>query len=193
MGGTLVTIAKDVKIQVEFNPGKVGAYRLIGYENRALAAEDFNDDKKDAGEIGAGHTITALYEVVPVGVELVPGVDPLKYQTPAPASAAAPQFVESPDLLTVKLRWKLPESDTSTKLELPVRDGDGTLAQAGPDASFSAAVAAFGMLLRGSGAAGDASWDSVIALAEQGRGSDADGYRAEFIRLAKVAQGLSSR
>ncbi|HZL99759.1 MAG TPA: YfbK domain-containing protein, partial [Planctomycetota bacterium] len=193
MGGTLVTIAKDVKIQVEFNPGKVGAYRLIGYENRALAAQDFNDDRKDAGEIGAGHTVTALYEVVPVGVELVPGIDPLKYQPSAAASAPAPQLVESPDLLTVKLRWKRPEADTSTRLELAVQDQGGTLAQAGPDASFSAAVAAFGMLLRGSGAAGDASWDSVIALAEQGRGADRDGYRAEFIRLAQVAKGLATR
>lgn len=205
MGGTLVTIAKDVKIQVEFNPAKVGAYRLIGYENRALAAADFNNDKKDAGEIGAGHTVTALYEVVPVGVALVPGVDELKYQTPpaaavasgaasgAAAGLAAPQFTDSPDLLTLKLRWKAPDSDTSTKLEWAVQDGGGTLAQAGPDASFSAAVAAFGMLLRGSGSAGDASWDSVIALAEAGRGADADGYRAEFIRLAKVAKGLSAR
>jgi Ca-activated chloride channel family protein len=193
LGGTLITIAKDVKLQVEFNPGQVGAYRLIGYENRALAAADFNNDKKDAGEIGAGHTVTALYEVVPVGVELVPGIDTLKYQTPAPAAAAAPQLVESPDLLTLKLRWKLPESDTSTKLELAVQDGGGTLAQAGPDASFSAAVAAFGMLLRGSGSAGDASWDSVLALAEQGRGADKDGYRAEFIRLVNVAKGMTAR
>ena len=191
MGGTLVTIAKDVKIQVEFNPAQVGAYRLIGYENRALAAQDFNDDRKDAGEIGAGHTVTALYEIVPVGLEGLPGVDALKYQS-VPA-APAPELTGSPDLLTVKLRWKRPEADTSSKLELAVLDQGGTLAQAGPDASFSAAVAAFGMLLRGSGAAGDASWASVRELAQAGRGADADGYRAEFIRLVQVAEGLSAR
>jgi Ca-activated chloride channel family protein len=191
MGGTLVTIAKDVKIQVEFNPAKVGAYRLIGYENRALAAQDFNDDRKDAGEIGAGHTVTALYEVVPVGVAVVPGVDPLKYQVPA--DLPKPQFTDSPDLLTVSLRWKKPDADVSSKLSMPVVDQGGTLAQAGPDASFAAAVAAFGMLLRGSAASGDASWDTVIALAEQGRGADQDGYRAEFIRLVQVAKGLSGR
>ena len=191
MGGTLVTIAKDVKIQVEFNPAKVGAYRLIGYENRALAAQDFNDDRKDAGEIGAGHTVTALYEVVPTGVPVVPGVDPLKYQVPA--DLPKPQLTDSPDLLTVSLRWKQPDADSSSKLSMPVVDQGGSLAQAGPDASFAAAVAAFGMLLRGSASAGDASWDTVIALAEQGRGADKDGYRAEFIRLVQVAKGLSGR
>jgi len=191
MGGTLVVIAKDVKIQVEFNPAKVGAYRLIGYENRALAAQDFNDDRKDAGEIGAGHTVTALYEVVPVGVAVVPGVDPLKYQVPA--DLPQPQLTDSPDLLTLSLRWKKPDADSSSKLSMPVVDQGGTLAQAGPDARFAAAVAAFGMLLRGSASAGDASWDSVLALAEAGRGADQDGYRAEFIRLVQVAKGLSVR
>ena len=191
MGGTLVVIAKDVKIQVEFNPAKVGAYRLIGYENRALAAQDFNDDRKDAGEIGAAHTVTALYEVVPVGVAVVPGVDPLKYQVPA--DLPQPQLTDSPDLLTLSLRWKKPDADSSSKLSMPVVDQGGTLAQAGPDARFAAAVAAFGMLLRGSASAGDASWDSVLALAEAGRGADQDGYRAEFIRLVQVAKGLSVR
>jgi Ca-activated chloride channel family protein len=191
MGGTLVVIAKDVKIQVEFNPAKVGAYRLIGYENRALAAQDFNDDRKDAGEIGAGHTVTALYEVVPVGVAVVPGVDPLKYQVPA--DLPQPQLTDSPDLLTLSLRWKKPDADSSSKLSMPVVDQGGTLAQAGPDARFAAAVAAFGMLLRGSTSAGDASWDSVLTLAEAGRGADQDGYRAEFIRLVQVAKGLSVR
>src|SRR5262249_53228827 len=120
MGGTLVTIAKDVKIQVEFNPAKVNAYRLIGYENRLLKAEDFNDDKKDAGDIGAGHTVTALYEVVPAGKKInLPGVDPLKYQQGSAPTEAA----RGPDLLTLKLRYKAPDGDTSKLLEFPVVDG----------------------------------------------------------------------
>jgi Ca-activated chloride channel family protein len=189
MGGTLVTIAKDVKLQVEFNPGRVEAYRLIGYENRTLAAQDFNDDKKDAGEIGAGHTVTALYEVVPPGAGGYPSVDELKYQESAPLQKA--DLVESADLLNVKLRWKAPDGEVSTKLEVPVVDEGRTLAQAGPDMAFAAAVASFGMLLRGSDQAGSATWDTVLELAERGRGADKDGYRAEFLRLAQVAKGLT--
>jgi Ca-activated chloride channel family protein len=189
MGGTLVTIAKDVKLQVEFNPAKVEAYRLIGYENRTLAAQDFNDDKKDAGEIGAGHTVTALYEVVPPGAGGYPSVDELKYQESAPLQKA--DLVESADLLNVKLRWKAPDGEVSTKLEVPVVDEGRTLAQAGPDMAFAAAVASFGMLLRGSDQAGSATWDTVLELAERGRGADKDGYRAEFLRLAQVAKGLT--
>ncbi len=187
MGGTLVTIAKDVKIQVEFNPGRVGAYRLVGYENRMLAAQDFNDDKKDAGEIGAGHTVTALYEVVPAGLGGVPGIDPLKYQQ----AAAAAEIVESPELLTLKLRWKEPDADSSSKIEIPVTDHGRTLGEVSPDMSFAAAVATFGMLLRESDQVGSASWQTVLDLAEAGRGLDKDGWRAEFIRLAKSARDLS--
>jgi Ca-activated chloride channel family protein len=189
MGGTLVTIAKDVKLQVEFNPAKVEAYRLVGYENRTLAAQDFNDDKKDAGEIGAGHTVTALYEVVPPGAGGYPSVDDLKYQE-KPA-LQTPDLVESEDLLNVKLRWKEPDEDVSTKIEVPVVDEGRSLAQAGPDMAFASAVASFGMLLRGSDHAGSATWDTVLELAERGRGEDRDGYRAEFLRLAQVAKGLT--
>lgn len=188
MGGTLVTIAKDVKIQVEFNPGLVGAYRLLGYENRVLAAQDFNDDRKDAGDIGAGHGVTALYEVVPAGVGGVPGVDALKYQE-QPA-AARPELVASDELLNVKLRWKAPDAQDSRKIEVPVRDAGGTLAQAPADLRFAAAVAGFGMKLRGSDHARDLPWDLVIALADGARGADPDGWRAEFVRLAKMARDL---
>ena len=151
-GGTLITVAKDVKIQVEFNPAKVGAYRLIGYENRLLNKEDFNDDTKDAGDVGAGHTVTALYEIVPVGVQIdLPKVDDLKYSTPnARAKAAA-----SDELLTVKLRYKQPDGNTSKLLTVPVKDGGLTLSQADADFRFAAGVAAFGMLLRESKYAGD--------------------------------------
>ncbi len=208
MGGTLITIAKDVKIQVEFNPARVGSYRLIGYENRALAAQDFRNDRKDAGEIGSGHTVTALYEVVPAGLEGAPGVDPLRYQ-PAPAARAAgaagaaadaalsaraaADAIASPELLYLKLRWKKPDADTSTEQAVPVIDAGGTLAEAGPDAAFAAAVAAFGMLLRDSANAGDTSFEGVLELAQQGRGADPDGYRAEFLRLVQVAAGLAGQ
>jgi len=192
MGGTLITIAKDVKIQVEFNPAKVGAYRLIGYENRALAARDFNDDKKDAGEIGAGHTVTAIYEVVPRGVGGVPGIDPLKYQKPADPLAEA-DLVESDELLTVKLRYKEPEGDVSSLIQVPVTDQGLNLEQAGGEMAFATAVASYGMLLRHSDLAGDATWDTVLELAERGRGEDKNGYRAEFIQLVQLARGLSGQ
>src|ERR671933_247348 len=128
LGGTLATITKDVKLQLEFNPARAAAYRLIGYENRLLRDEDFNDDTKDAGEIGAGHTVTALYELVPAGQKVeTPGVDPLKYQPPAPAPD--PEKA-SPDLLTVKLRSKQPDGDTSRLIEQPVQDSGHDYAQA---------------------------------------------------------------
>ena len=188
ISGTLVTIAKDVKIQVEFNPAQVGHYRLIGYENRIMAAEDFNDDTKDAGEIGAGHTVTALYEIVPAGVALdVPGVDPLKYQQPGrPTSAAS-----SGELLTLKLRYKEPDGDTSSLLTFPVTDRGRSYAQASADFKFAASVAAFGMLLRDSPYKGTATYDAVLELAGEGAVNDSHGYRAEFIQLVKKAQGLS--
>ncbi len=182
--GTLITIAKDVKVQVEFNPARVGAYRLIGYEDRLLKKEDFNDDKVDAGEIGAGHTVTALYEVVPVGEKVaLPKVDALKYQRPAVATGGD-------ELLTVKLRWKQPDGDASDKLELPVRDGGATFAEASADLRFAAAVAEFGMLLRGSPNKGDATWAQARALAEGSLGTDPSGYRREFVDLVAAAARL---
>lgn len=188
--GSLVTIAKDVKIQVEFNPARVGAYRLIGYENRALRAEDFNDDKKDAGEIGSGHTVTALYELVPPGEAMdLPEVDELKYQRPAKAAPAA----KSDEIMTVKLRYKQPDGDTSDKIEVPVEGQPGDIASAGADLKFGAAVAEFGMLLRHSPHRGSSDWKSVLELATAGRGSDSHGDRAEFIDLVRAAEKLSDQ
>ena len=183
---TLFTIAKDVKIQVEFNPARVQSYRLIGYENRMLAKEDFNDDTKDAGELGAGHTVTALYEVVPVGAEERPGraVDPLRYQRPAPSAAS-----DSEEWMTVKLRYKRPNEDTSRLLVQVVRGGDSAPRVSG-DFAFAASVASFGMILRGSEHRGDASFDEVLRLARAGQGEDEYGYRAEFIRMVERARTL---
>ena len=190
MLGSLITIAKDVKIQVEFNPAKVQAYRLIGYENRMLRAEDFNDDAKDAGEIGAGHTVTAFYEVVPPGVPVeVPGVDPLKYPQPAPAAAEP----SSDELLTLKMRYKQPDGNVSAKLEWPVCDGGGEYAQADEDFRFAASVAAFGMVLRNSKHKGGATYGSVIEWAERSVGLDPHGYRKEFLGLVRKADRLSAR
>jgi len=189
-GSTLVTVAKDVKIQVEFNPALVGAYRLVGYENRRLKARDFNDDTKDAGEMGAGHTVTALYEIVPPGAVAEinnGGVDPLKYQrpaNPAPAMVAVP----SDEMMTVKVRYKHPDGDTSTLVSVPVLGRHTTSAR---HLGFAASVAQFGMLLRDSPFKGDATWTDVVRLAKSHRGEDRDGYRAEFIRLAELAASLA--
>jgi Ca-activated chloride channel family protein len=188
--GTLVTIAKDVKAQVEFNPAQVTAYRLIGYENRLLAKEDFNDDTKDAGEIGAGHTVTALYEIVPAGVTQAnapPAVDPLKYQDNPPAAARATGDAE---LLTLKLRYKQPDEDQSTKLEFPLVDEGRSYGAASGDFKFAAAVAAFGMILRDSPHRGTTSLGAVLELAEEGQGHDPKGYRKEFLDLVRKAQAL---
>jgi Ca-activated chloride channel family protein len=188
MGGTLVTIAKDVKIQVEFNPTQVEAYRLIGYENRMLAAEDFNDDKKDAGEIGAGHTVTALYEVVPAGGKVdLPDVDSLKYQT-EPKKTKNKEVAG--ELLTLKLRYKQPDGDTSELLEFPVTDGDASFSKASPDFQFAAAVASFGMLLRGSQYQGMSSYDAVLEIAQSAKGADKHGYRTEFVEIVNRAKPL---
>ena len=188
--GTLHTIAKDVKIQVEFNPAKIAAYRLIGYENRMLQAKDFNDDKKDAGEIGAGHTVTALYELVPVGAESTAGgVDPLRYQTVANTTPAA----RSDELYTVKLRYKAPDSDTSSLLEFPFAKPVSDYEHASKDFKFAAAVAGFGMILRDSEHKGDASYQKVMAWAEEGLGKDDGGYRTELIQLVKRSEGLKHR
>jgi Ca-activated chloride channel family protein len=192
MTGTLVTIAKDVKIQVEFNPQQVAAYRLIGYENRILAAQDFNDDKKDAGEIGAGHTVTALYEIVPSGVAgsvTVPPVDDLRYQTQGQPSEAA----QSGEWLTLKMRFKLPEGDTSTKLEFPLRDAGLRFGQASQDFRFAAAVAAFGMLLRDSQFKGNATYAGVLEIAKEAASGDTTGYRDGFLGLVAKAKQLSGQ
>ncbi len=189
MSGTLVTIAKDVKIQVEFNPAKVKAYRLIGYENRILAAEDFNDDKKDAGEIGAGHTVTALYEIVPAdakGELNTPKVDDLKYQKDRELTDAA----AGDELLTLKLRYKQPTGDTSTLISFPVEDDTQRFSAASDDFQFAAAVASFGMLLRGSEHAGNATYDAVAEIAAGGLGDDEWGYRKEFVEMVKRAKEL---
>ena len=191
-GGTLVTIAKDVKIQVEFNPAIVQAYRLIGYENRMLAKEDFNHDRVDAGEVGAGHTVTALYEVVPVGVEMPgesPAVDALKYQAAGNRESRI-QNQKSGELLTVKLRYKEPAGDVSSKLEFPLRDSGLAFAQASQDFKFAAAVAAWGMVLRDSPHKGAATLADVLAWGRAGLGSDAGGYRNEFLGLVERAQQL---
>jgi Ca-activated chloride channel family protein len=190
MSGTLVTIAKDVKIQIEFNPTQVAAFRLIGYENRILRHEDFNDDKKDAGEIGAGHTVTALYELVPAGkapaAAADPAVDPLKYQQKlAPTDAA-----RTAEIMTLKLRYKQPDGDKSQLLEYPVKDSAQPYARATGDFKFAASVALFGMLLRDSPYKGTASFAAAHELAQEGRGSDAEGYRAEFIDLITAAKAL---
>ncbi|MCH8017350.1 MAG: DUF3520 domain-containing protein, partial [Acidobacteria bacterium] len=187
INSTLVTIAKDVKIQIEFNPLQVSAYRLIGYENRLLRQEDFNDDSKDAGEIGAGHTVTALYEIVPAGRGLqIPGVDPLKYQTPMGTTGVA----QRGELLTLKLRYKQPDGETSRLLEFPVRDGNKAYSQASQDFKFAAAVASFGMILRESPYKGNGTLAGVLELAEEGKGSDPHGYRGEFLELVKQARAL---
>jgi secreted protein with Ig-like and vWFA domain len=196
--GTLVTIAKDVKIQVEFNPSQVAGYRLIGYENRMLRTEDFNDDTKDAGEIGAGHTVTALYEIVPAGkpVDVSPA-DDLKYQQPAAETTAANDADEdksntsiSGELLTLKMRYKQPESDTSRKLEWAITDEGKAFGQASTDFHFAAAVAGFGLLLRDSQHKGNLTCAAVLELVQSGLGSDEQGYRAEFIEMVRRAKSL---
>src|SRR5437867_375611 len=187
LGGTLYTVAKDVKIQVEWNPARVRAYRLIGYENRMLRNEDFADDKKDAGEVGSGHSVTALYEVVQVGVNTAVTIrmpDSLRYQHRDAQSTSA----AGPELLFVKVRYKQPDGDQSRLISQPV------LAQAGQapsvDFQFQAAVAEFGLLLRNSDFRGKADLGHVIAAAREARGNDADGYRAEFVRLAETVRGI---
>lgn len=181
-GGTLFTIAKDVKLQVEFNPARVKAYRLIGYENRLLNDEDFNDDKKDAGELGSGHSVTALYEVIPVGVNSkFSKVDDLKYQKVKPEITPA----TSNEILTVKFRYKKPTGSTSQLIEHPLLDKSVTINQTSDNFKWSAAVAGFGMLLRESEYVKDYQYEDVVQLAQQARGIDKEGYRAEFIRLVE--------
>jgi Ca-activated chloride channel family protein len=193
MTGTLTTIAKDVKIQVEFNPTKVASYRLIGYENRLLADRDFNDDKKDAGEIGAGHTVTALYEIMPVkpgsgDIDLNDSeVDDLKYQKPRELASDA----SGDELLTVKLRYKQPDGDKSTLLSAPLKDVAAKFGEAPSDLQFAGAVAMFGMLLRGSEYVGQTNWDTVLEIAGSAKGDDKQGYRAEFLEIVKSAKQIA--
>lgn len=218
MTGTLITIAKDVKIQIEFNPAQVGAYRLIGYENRLLAAQDFHDDTKDAGEIGAGHTVTALYEIIPPSKLPTQPKEPtveekLKYQpnvkSPAEAegqglrgkgpgqigdavrpSALVPQPSASNELLTIKLRYKQPDGDKSQLIEQPLTDGGKSFAQASTDFRFAASVASFGMILRHSPHRGNATLDAVAEIAQSSLGADKSGYRSEFVGLVRSAKAL---
>ncbi|MCG8582655.1 MAG: von Willebrand factor type A domain-containing protein [Bacteroidales bacterium] len=192
-GGTLFTIAKDVKFQIEFNPSKILAYRLIGYENRLLNDEDFNDDKKDAGEIGAGHTVTALYEIIPVGAknsrDWVKSVDKLKYQK----EKERKNTIVSDEWLTIKLRYKQPDSSKSILMEQAVSGKVQKFNGANNDFKFAASVAAFGMLLRDSEYKGTMDYEVVKEIALDARGSDKDGFKAEMVRLIEIAESLNTR
>lgn len=184
IGGTLLTIAKDVKIQVEFNPNRVASYRLIGYANRKLAARDFKDDKKDAGELGAGHHVTALYELIPAkGAQKDGG---LRYQRRRSTSAAA-----SGELMHVKLRWKSPRGRKSKLASFPVSDLPGPIGQSSHDHRFATAVLGFGMLLRKSKHLGGWTWSQVHRMAQSAIGNDPGGHRAAFVQLVRGAAQLS--
>jgi len=185
VAGTLYTIAKDVKIQVEFNPAKVAGYRLLGYENRMLAARDFDDDRKDAGEIGAGHTVTAIYEIVPAGETVENDGIELKYSKVQPTDT---RF--NSELLTVKLRYKEPKENQSKLLTMGLMDGGQDIANASENLKFAASVAQFGLLLRDSRYKGSASFGSVISLANAGGSNDLNGYRGEFVNLVSQAKRL---
>lgn len=187
LGGTLYTVAKDVKVQVEWNPARVRAYRLIGYENRMLRNEDFTDDKKDAGEVGSGHSVTALYEIVLAGAETDVKIrmpDSLRYQQ----RSAAPSTAAGPELLFVKVRYKAPDGDDSHLLSRPVLANAASAPSV--DFQFQTAVAEFGLLLRNSDHRGKADLARVIATAREALGSDPEGYRAEFVRLAEAVRGI---
>lgn len=190
--GTLVTVAKDVKIQVEFNPTTVAAYRLVGYENRLMSKEQFDDDAKDAGEVGSGHSVTALYELIPpdaaVGSTAGPSVD-LRYQRAATLSEAA----ASDETLTLRVRYKEPEGSESRLFTMSAVDDGATAMSASDDFRFAASVAAFGMLLRGSEQVTNFDCTQMIGLAEAGRGVDRHGYRGEFIELARASRKLLER
>jgi Ca-activated chloride channel family protein len=188
MGGTLVTVAKDVKLQVEFNPAHVKAYRLIGYENRDLEDEDFNNDSKDAGDMGAGHMVTALYELIPSGsTEAVPGIDSLRYQKEKSTKLDASL---SNELLTVKVRYKQPNGSASQLLSTPISAQQTTFNTCSSDVQFACAVAAFGMILRNSEYKGEANLAQVKTMAESNKGTDPNGYRKDFVELLKKAEVL---
>jgi Ca-activated chloride channel family protein len=189
-GGTMFTIAKDVKLQVEFNPAKVQAYRLIGYENRMLKSEDFNNDKKDAGELGSGHTVTALYEIIPVGVKSeFYNIDELKYQKTTVTREAS----KSSELMTIKLRYKKPDGDVSKLIVHPLIDENVQLSGTSEDFRWSASVAAFGMLLRNSEFVKGFSYEDVQQLAQGSKGEDKNGYQSEFLNLVKSMGLVASR
>ncbi len=186
-GGTLFTIAKDVKIQVEFNPATVQAYRLIGYENRRLNDEDFNNDKKDAGELGSGHSVTALYEVIPVGIQSsFKPLDDLKYRQKKKIELSG----NKSDLMTVKLRYKRPDEDKSIYLDTVIKNDVQKIGKTSSNFRWSAAVAGFGMLLRDSDYSNDLKFEDVIRLARGAKGLDREGYRAELIKLIEMAELL---
>jgi len=197
ISASLVTIAKDVKIQIEFNPAEVAAYRLLGYENRVMAARDFDDDKKDAGEIGAGHTVTALYELVPAGEEpaLDDGGSTLKYQRVAPQQPPTEltDEAQSGELLTLRLRYKEPDGKRSKLLEFVTEDSEKRFGEASPDFQFAAAVVSFGLVLRRSQYAGDLTLSAVEEFAASGLGDDPGGYRAEFVDLVRQVRKLSGQ
>ncbi|WP_439554764.1 YfbK domain-containing protein [Dyadobacter sp.] len=186
-GGTLFTVAKDVKIQIEFNPAHVQAYRLIGYENRALKNEEFHDDKKDAGEMGSGHIVTAIYELIPADFksDYLPKVDSLKYQKNNISATG-----KTDEMLTIKVRYKEPDSENSKLFDLPVGNSSHSFASCSENLRFSAAVAEFGLLLRDSEFKGEATYGDVISKAQSALGKDNEGYRAEFVQLVKKAQSL---
>ena len=189
-GGTLFTIAKDVKFQIEFNPSKVKSYRLIGYENRLLNEEDFNDDLKDAGDMGSGHNVTALYELIPAGSEeMTPAVDPLKYQTHK-RNVDAPESSYHNEYLTIKIRYKKPDGITSMLMEKSVKDYINDLEDASENLRFAAAVSEFGMILRDSEFKGSSTLEQAEKLARSARGEDEEGYRSEFIRLIDTVKGM---
>jgi Ca-activated chloride channel family protein len=190
MTGSLITIAKDVKLQVEFNPAAVAAYRLVGYENRVMANRDFHDDRKDAGEIGAGHTVTALYEIVPAGAKHVgdDGETPLKYQRVPQENLT--EHAKSGEMLTLRVRYKEPEEDESRLLEFTAKDSDSRFGKASADFRFAAAVAAFGMILRESPHRGRVTLAAVEEFTAGALGKDANGDRAEFVGMVRAARNL---
>ncbi len=177
----MLSVANDVKIQVEFNPAYVKSYRLVGYENRMLETQDFEDDKKDAGELGSGHSVTALYEIIPVGVKskFLKDIDKLKYTK----TTATNSYTD--ELLTVKFRYKNPDENKSKEIVYPLNENEISIVESTTDFKFASAVSLFGMKIKKSKYAKNANMDDVIALAEEGRGKDDEGYRAEFIRLVK--------
>jgi Ca-activated chloride channel family protein len=190
-GGTLFTIAKDVKLQVEFNPTLVQGYRLIGYENRMLAKEDFNDDKKDAGDLGSGHTVTALYEIIPVGVksDFLKSVDKLKYQKDDGFTKAS--FKN--ELMTVKLRYKEPDGAVSKLIEQPVADNNVSINKTSENFRFASSVAEFGMLLRNSEFKQQSNYNDVLRIAKYAIGKDKEGYRKEFLQMVENAQSVANK
>ena len=194
LDATLVAVAKDVKIQVEFNPGQVNAYRLLGYETRLMRAQDFNNDQKDANDMGSGQTVTALYEVVPRGVN-VNGIngEPMRYQPGAPAAQQPRNGIGANEMLDLRIRYKEPEGTESKLIELPLVDRGASFANASSDFRFAAAIAGFGLVLRDSVYKGSATLDWVLATAQNSRGVDKNGYRDEFIRLVQRSMQIRRR